>query len=306
MARFLKISLALLALAAGFAGSAQAAVVSGSNLAAAPNNVTCIVPAPGLEQPCTVTVAGLPAASQAPGGTTAAISGVIVNWKVRIGASVGTHPVRLRVLRGNTAVGSGPVETLPATAGIHSFAARVPVQAGDVIGFDQLEPKYLAGVQYIRTTAPGAQMGFWIPALGEGETRDPFALGSDIELLMNATIEPDADNDGYGDETQDKCPSSAATAGTCLPPAPIPTEAVPNTKVSKVRVDGAKASFRFTSTVKGSKFKCKLDKKRWKSCKSPKVYRGLNEGRHSFQVKAIGPTAVPDPTPAKRSFRVEL
>src|SRR5262249_18308967 len=30
-----------------------------------------------------------------------------------------------------------------------------------------------------------------------------------------AVIEPDADGDGYGDETQDKCPQSAATAAPC-------------------------------------------------------------------------------------------
>ena len=142
------------------------------------------------------------------------------------------------------------------------------------------------------------------------------------ELLVQATLEPDADGDGWGDETQDRClgvPGSyegcptpatpvAPVALTGLPGAPTPTEAVPNTRIGKVTIQAAKARVivRFTATVAGSKFRCKLDKKRWKKCKSPRVFKNLKEGRHLFKVKAIGPTAVPDPTPAKRSFRVEL
>ena len=32
---------------------------------------------------------------------------------------------------------------------------------------------------------------------------------------MNADVEPDADGDGFGDETQDQCPSDKATHGAC-------------------------------------------------------------------------------------------
>ena len=35
------------------------------------------------------------------------------------------------------------------------------------------------------------------------------------ELLVAATIEPDADGDGFGDETQDQCPTQATTQGAC-------------------------------------------------------------------------------------------
>ena len=34
-------------------------------------------------------------------------------------------------------------------------------------------------------------------------------------MLANADIEPDADRDGYGDETQDLCSSDASTQGAC-------------------------------------------------------------------------------------------
>jgi hypothetical protein len=48
------------------------------------------------------------------------------------------------------------------------------------------------------------------------------------ELLVQATIEPDADGDGYGDETQDQCPTQASTQGPCDNTPPV----VGSTKVS--------------------------------------------------------------------------
>jgi hypothetical protein len=34
-------------------------------------------------------------------------------------------------------------------------------------------------------------------------------------LDLSATLEPDADHDGFGDETQDQCPTNASTQGAC-------------------------------------------------------------------------------------------
>ncbi|MDQ2631428.1 MAG: hypothetical protein M3Y75_10750 [Actinomycetota bacterium] len=303
----------LLALAAfcAVSGPASAAVVSGSNLAAAPNNTTCLSPVMSLKENCTMAIAALPAANQAPGGPTAAISGVIVEWKVRSGPSVIPHTVRLRVIRGNTGVGAGPLQTLPADAGIHAFPARLPVQAGDRIGFDLLENPWLEGVQFIRSGVPGAGFEIWVSKpLADGESRAPAATSNEIELLMNATIEPDGDGDGYGDETQDGCPGVAAAI---VPPCSQPTQPTqpaqtPNTTIAKGpkgKIATRRATFRFTATVAGSTFQCKLGKEPFKACKTPKTYKGLADGQHTFKVRAIGPTGLVDPTPAKRTFRVE-
>ncbi|HEX6582087.1 MAG TPA: hypothetical protein VF056_00700, partial [Thermoleophilaceae bacterium] len=40
-------------------------------------------------------------------------------------------------------------------------------------------------------------------------------LVANTELLVNATVEPDADGDGFGDDSQDNCPTNAATQGAC-------------------------------------------------------------------------------------------
>jgi hypothetical protein len=42
-----------------------------------------------------------------------------------------------------------------------------------------------------------------------------FPSSPKFQVPVSATLEPDADGDGYGDETQDGCPQSAAYQGPC-------------------------------------------------------------------------------------------
>ena len=51
------------------------------------------------------------------------------------------------------------------------------------------------------------------------------------------------------------------------------------------RTRSRKATFKFRSEA-GAKFACKLDSQRFKPCKSPKTYRNLRVGRHTFKVRA--------------------
>jgi hypothetical protein len=91
------------------------------------------------------------------------------------------------------------------------------------------------------------------------------------------------------------------------PPAPpVLTPALPTTKLGKLRLNRKKrgVTFRFSSSEKGSTFVCKLDKKRFAACRSPKTYTHLKPGRHTFQVKAKDGAGV-DPTPAVRKFTVK-
>ena len=57
------------------------------------------------------------------------------------------------------------------------------------------------------------------------------------------------------------------------------------------------------TNVSGAKFECKLDTSKWASCKSPKTYKKLKPGKHTFQVraKAAGLTG----SVAKFSFTVK-
>jgi subtilisin family serine protease len=64
------------------------------------------------------------------------------------------------------------------------------------------------------------------------------------------------------------------------------------------------ATFRFRSNEPGSFFQCKHMSGAWKSCSSPKTYRGLDEGLHRFQVRAIDKAGNVDRTPAQDSWRI--
>lgn len=65
-----------------------------------------------------------------------------------------------------------------------------------------------------------------------------------------------------------------------------------------------KAKFRFASSEAQSSFKCKLDKKRWKKCRSPYKLK-VKPGKHLFKVRAIDRFGNADPTPARFSWRVK-
>ncbi|HET9197982.1 MAG TPA: NosD domain-containing protein [Solirubrobacterales bacterium] len=112
-------------------------------------------------------------------------------------------------------------------------------------------------------------------------------------------------------DPSDPC-KDALPAAQCAPPAgpPVttpPPPATPDTKITKApkaKSSSTTAKFKFKSTVAGSGFECKLDKGKFKKCKSPKTYKKLKPGKHVFKVRAVGPTGVKDPTPAKRKFTV--
>lgn len=81
---------------------------------------------------------------------------------------------------------------------------------------------------------------------------------------------------------------------------------VPQTTIKKGpkgKVHSTTAKFRFISSLSGSTFECKLDRKKFKPCKSPKTYKKLKPGKHVFRVRAKK-GGVTDPTPAVRKFKV--
>jgi hypothetical protein len=51
-------------------------------------------------------------------------------------------------------------------------------------------------------------------------------------------------------------------------------------------------------------FECSLDRKRFSSCSSPTKFKKLKEGRHVVRVRALDAAGNPDPTPARKRFRI--
>ena len=64
------------------------------------------------------------------------------------------------------------------------------------------------------------------------------------------------------------------------------------------------ATFRFTSNEAGSKFQCRHMSGPWTACSSPKTYRGLGVGMHTFRVRAIDAAGNMDSTAAVDTWRV--
>jgi Ca2+-binding RTX toxin-like protein len=65
----------------------------------------------------------------------------------------------------------------------------------------------------------------------------------------------------------------------------------------------ARAVFRFSANERGSTFRCKLDRKPYRPCVSPRAYM-LVPGRHTVRIFAVDPAGNADRTPALLSLRV--
>lgn len=140
-------------------------------------------------------------------------SGVVTSWKVHsvyptavpevMGAFRPAGPGKFQV------VGESEEETV--NPGIDVFPARIPVQAGDRLG---LVPVGEGSPLFCETTEIEDHTWSFRGSVGVGSTHQ-FAAGMFVRVPLVATIEPDRDGDGYGDETQDGCPQSPAYHGPC-------------------------------------------------------------------------------------------
>jgi hypothetical protein len=63
------------------------------------------------------------------------------------------------------------------------------------------------------------------------------------------------------------------------------------------------ATFSFTSSESDSTFKCRIDDKRFRTCRSPRAYK-LKKGKHAFSVVATDRAGNADPTAATFKLRV--
>lgn len=152
--------------------------------------------------------------SSSPGGQYAApFAGVITSWSFQASSAGGESPMRLKVGRhasGDqfTIVGESEGQAIPDLDVLKTFPTRIPVLAGDVIGVYTAPPS----VFY----CAGPAMGY---AVHQGTFGEDVALGppamfspvNDLQLGVSAALEPDCDQDGLGDESQDPDTSSCPT-----------------------------------------------------------------------------------------------
>lgn len=142
---------------------------------------------------------------------TVSLPGVLTSWS--FAAAANPPQLRLKVGRPTgdtnfTIVGESPVETMTANT-LRTFQIRIPVQAGDVLG------QYQATDGHCSSGTPGFSYVYVDVDQPFGTNATFTGPVTNTELPLAATLEPDSDRDGFGDETQDQCPTNASTQGPC-------------------------------------------------------------------------------------------
>lgn len=290
-------------------GLSLAVAVPGPSLAAGtvlgmtfvPNNSSSCLGTPDIE--IFQSTGGLPSPK-------APATGVLTSWSFQAGTAATT--LTLRVFRATATPGTylvvadgGPLQNVAASSGLHTFPTRVPVNANDIIGLHATVGACFSN--NVNDNGTISSRAGTLTAVGATAAYDTSPDG--VFLDISAVLEPDADGDGYGDLSQDLCPSLASTHDQCggTGPGTGPgTGSPPDTTITKKPKNlGAKTlKLKFTSTIAGSTFSCSLDKKKAKACLSPVKYVCLKPGKHTFSVFATSPQGQADPTPATTKLKV--
>ncbi|MGH2906474.1 MAG: hypothetical protein ACRDKI_06850 [Solirubrobacterales bacterium] len=148
--------------------------------------------------------------------------GVIVRWRMLTGEPffAWSNSYQLRVVRplanGDIRLSgtSAPLQRSPGTTPMIGADTRIPVAAGDAIGLQSANDQNLPF-----SNVAGGGVADEVQTKGpDGTTATPLGTTTNEDVLVNADVEPDADADGYGDETQDACPADAAVQTACPTP----------------------------------------------------------------------------------------
>jgi hypothetical protein len=164
------------------------------------------------------------------------------------------------------------------------------------------------GTGLSRNVYTGNGFGELSPLLGGEEWQEvPLAAGTVVRIVVYGGLDTETGEPRMGSFhffVSANLPRTETVAPNPVPPAP--DTVAPETKIVQHALTPriGLAKFRFRSTVTGSSFQCKLDRGAFKPCSSPKTYRRLKPGRHTFKVKAVSASGVTDSTAAMRRFMI--
>src|SRR4051794_21677076 len=218
----------VLAAALAAPASSLGAVTIGSSLSTSPNdNLPCMSSAV-----CTAT--NLSSTTPAVNGLTSPINGVVVKWSTKSGSA--GNPVTFRVLRPGagasyTGVATGTTGTTSGSNKVDTFNTQTSIKAGDAAGINPGNSALVFAAGTAQDSVVTWQSANSFPnGLTNGASGTGSVFGSK-QVMVQAVVEPDADNDGLGDETQDPCPTE---------PGPVCSTPNPNDKTAP-KISGARA-----------------------------------------------------------------
>lgn len=179
---------------------------------------------------------------------------------------------------------------------------KAKLEAGELAGF--LAETEADGSGNWKVTYPTLTAGTLVTATQTNESAATSELAAPVAAASESSGGGGGGNGGgSGGNGGQACP---AGSNSCGPPV-APDRTPPDTKIVKAppkKTHKTTVKFKFTATEAGSTFQCKLDRKPFKPCGSPKKYKKLKPGKHVFKVRAIDKAGNVDPTPAKRKFTV--
>jgi hypothetical protein len=175
-------------------------------------------------------------------------AGVLTGWSFEARAAVTTPPLKMKVVRpagGNdfTTVADSQLQT-PMPGVLNTWPTRIPVNAGDLLALHFSDDTYGMGFppdpQYATQEISGVTGSACCdPPPGTAVTYDSPNTSERADI--SAMLEPDADHDGFGDESQDKCVGTPGTANGC--PSTVTIDKLKQKGDTKVKV---------TATVPGA------------------------------------------------------
>jgi hypothetical protein len=134
------------------------------------------------------------------------------------------------------------------------------------------------------------------------------ALHRSIAPPCATLLEPGDDTNNSAADFSEQNPNPRSNAS---PITETSCPSLPNTTIGGTKpanpTKSTTASFAFTANpAAGASFECKLDTEpAFTACSSPQAYTELDEGNHTFEVRAVN-SAGPDPTPAVHQWRIDL
>jgi hypothetical protein len=147
--------------------------------------------------------------------TVPAGGGVITSWGTRPDATGGQRAA-LKTLRDNgptvTVLGASVLQDLTPSVP-NSFPTRIPVGGGESIGYAVPAGSTSQACYDTQTNSNDGVKAGPDPSPGNVFTVDNDS--TQRRLNLTATIEADTDRDGFGDETQDRCPGALGTNAGC-------------------------------------------------------------------------------------------
>ena len=159
--------------------------------------------------------------------------GVITQWNFQAPTSAqvpSQSPMSLKAARlasgiSYQAIGESTPLVTPVAGILNSYFTRIPVKAGDIIG------DYTQTATQCLRPQTGYTDRFVVGDVKPPTQTDFTELRENFQLDLSALLEPDCDNDGFGDQTQDPDISSCAPAppGTGTPPPGSPPGTPPVT-----------------------------------------------------------------------------